>query len=410
MRKIFIFSLFILGIPLFLHASRADDLRSDIKNKESEIKALEAEIKAYQERIDSKESEAKTLKNEISKLESVIQKLNLDIKLTEQKIEASELNLEELDIEIKDKNNSIEERKESLAEIMRAINQTDSTSLLEMVLRSDKFSNFFEDVRTKEELGKSINENLFKLRDLKAELEEKKTDELKIKNDLSDLKGELGDKKSIQVSSKNSKNDLLKETKNQEASFQKLLSEREKKRAEIQDDIDKIELELKKLIDESSLPQSSSGVLAWPVANVKITQGYGKTDFALATDVYRQKSHNGIDFRASVGTPIMAAEEGVIKGVGNADLYCPGGSYGKWILIEHPNKLSSLYAHLSFIKVLIGQNIKRGEIIGYSGNTGYTTGPHLHFTVYDARTVYIKTSKVCGPLPYGGYLNPLLYL
>ena len=117
-----------------------------------------------------------------------------------------------------------------------------------------------------------------------------------------------------------------------------------------------------------------------------------------------------MDLRAAVGTPILSAENGIVKGTGNSDIQCPGGSYGKWVLVEHPNKLSTLYAHLSFIKVSTGQEVKRGEVVGYSGDTGYTTGPHLHFTVYDARTVQIKPSRVCGLLPYGGYLDPIVYL
>jgi len=106
----------------------------------------------------------------------------------------------------------------------------------------------------------------------------------------------------------------------------------------------------------------------------------------------------------------MAAEDGVVKGSGNSDIACPGGSYGKWILIEHQNHLSTVYAHLSVIKVSQGEAVKRGDLIAYSGDTGYTTGPHLHFTVYDARTVQMKSSRVCGILPYGGYLDPILYL
>ena len=89
-------------------------------------------------------------------------------------------------------------------------------------------------------------------------------------------------------------------------------------------------------------------------------------------------------------------------------------SYGKWILIKHPNNLATLYAHLSQISALRGSIITRGDLIGYTGDTGYATGPHLHFTVYDAHTVQFRASNVpgsnCKYLPYGGYLNPLAYL
>ncbi|HEY4508236.1 MAG TPA: M23 family metallopeptidase, partial [Candidatus Paceibacterota bacterium] len=109
---------------------------------------------------------------------------------------------------------------------------------------------------------------------------------------------------------------------------------------------------------------------------------------------------------------------GTVKGAGNTDTVCPGASYGKWVLIEHANGLSTLYAHLSLIKVSEGQEVATGETVGYSGETGYATGPHLHFTVYATQGVRImnRKSAVCGGtyrMPIAdlkAYLNPLKYL
>ena len=133
---------------------------------------------------------------------------------------------------------------------------------------------------------------------------------------------------------------------------------------------------------------------------------------------YAGKGHNGIDIRASNGTEILSAESGTVRGVGDTDEVCRRASYGKWILIDHGNNLTTLYAHLSLVKVLPGQAVSRGELIGYSGNSGYATGPHLHFSVFAHEAVEIGNlkSKVCGrimtlPLsPFNGYLDPLNYL
>jgi len=171
-----------------------------------------------------------------------------------------------------------------------------------------------------------------------------------------------------------------------------------------------IENDLKKQIDFSTLPAFGNRILLNPIDRGVLTQEFGLTNFSKYTDVYGSNGHNGIDLRALVGTPVRSAEGGIVKATGNTDYICPRGSYGRWILIEHPNKLATLYAHLSLVHVSPRQEIARGDIIGYSGNTGYTTGPHLHFTVYDARTVQLRQSRVCGVLPYGGYLNPLNYL
>jgi murein DD-endopeptidase MepM/ murein hydrolase activator NlpD len=114
----------------------------------------------------------------------------------------------------------------------------------------------------------------------------------------------------------------------------------------------------------------------------------------------------------------MAAMSGKIIGISNTDLVPGCYSYGQWIMIKHPNGLSTLYAHLSVESVAVGDTVATGQIIGYSGNTGYTTGPHLHFGVYASDGVQIKkfdTSINCkgATIPvadFKAYLNPLSYL
>jgi murein DD-endopeptidase MepM/ murein hydrolase activator NlpD len=79
-------------------------------------------------------------------------------------------------------------------------------------------------------------------------------------------------------------------------------------------------------------------------------------------------------------------------------------------VINHTNNLTTLYGHFSRLLVQKGDTVTRGQIIGYSGETGFATGPHLHFTVYAQSTFYMGQSKTCGPMPYGGDLNPTGYL
>ena len=85
------------------------------------------------------------------------------------------------------------------------------------------------------------------------------------------------------------------------------------------------------------------------------------------TTAYNGQGHDGVDFGAAIGTPVYAALDGVVEGTGNTDLVCPGASFGKWIFIQHANGLSTMYAHLSLIKVSQGQTVRTGDIIGYTG-------------------------------------------
>jgi len=88
------------------------------------------------------------------------------------------------------------------------------------------------------------------------------------------------------------------------------------------------------------------------------------------------KFHAGLDFSAPSGTPIYATAQGVVKTAGNL-----GNGFGNHVIIYHGYQYTTLYGHMFRIKVRPGQSVKRGEVIGYVGNTGKSTGPHLHYEV-----------------------------
>jgi murein DD-endopeptidase MepM/ murein hydrolase activator NlpD len=95
--------------------------------------------------------------------------------------------------------------------------------------------------------------------------------------------------------------------------------------------------------------------------------------------------HNAVDLGCPVGTPLRAAAPGtvIIASVGGW-----GGGYGNYIVIRHPNGTQTVYGHLSRVGVSVGQTVDRGEAIGATGNTGKSTGPHLHFEVRGARNPF----------------------
>ena len=92
------------------------------------------------------------------------------------------------------------------------------------------------------------------------------------------------------------------------------------------------------------------------------------------------KFHPGLDFSAPQGTPIYATAEGTVQTAGNL-----GNGYGNHIVIQHGYSYSTLYGHMSRIKAKRGQRVKRGEVIGYVGSTGKSTGAHLHYEVFKGR-------------------------
>lgn len=119
-------------------------------------------------------------------------------------------------------------------------------------------------------------------------------------------------------------------------------------------------------VGTKQIPELGSGSLVYPVVGV-LTSNFGP----------RWGSwHNGIDIGAHSGTPILAADSGMVTYRG---WY---GNYGYMVKIDHGNGMVTLYAHLSGFNVQLGDTVQKGAVIGYVGNTGYSTGPHLHFEVH----------------------------
>lgn len=410
--------------------SAVDALRKEIEAKTSEIKELEALAERYRQTIATTEKQANTLKNDIAKINTAIYRLQNEIKSTKKKIERANLEITSLKLQIDETGEDIDLTRRKLREVVRGIAESDSERPLEILLKHSNFSEFF----TKVEAAMTMQDELYRavsdLKELKTNLsEQKSTSEVKVA-ELSKYTSSLKDKQVLQVSVQKERAKLLEETKNEERRYQELLAETERKRQALESEILSYENKIKFTLDPNSIPKTGTGVLGWPVMlgtksyvqcgkNVLtyLTQCFGYTSFAAAGG-YNGKGHNGIDLRADSGTELFAAEAGVVRAVGNTDDGCARASYGRWILVDHPNGLATLYAHLSLAKVSPGQSVTRGQLIGYSGKTGYATGPHLHFTVFAKNAVEIGTlkSKVCGrdmrlPLsPVNGYLNPLSYL
>jgi murein DD-endopeptidase MepM/ murein hydrolase activator NlpD len=107
-----------------------------------------------------------------------------------------------------------------------------------------------------------------------------------------------------------------------------------------------------------------------------ITSGFGQR-FHPIRHVW--KLHSGIDISCSIGTPVLAYQDGTVRNALRPEL---SGGYGNYIIIQHEDDLRTAYAHLDRILVKPFQKVKKNEVIGYSGNTGLSTGPHLHFEMY----------------------------
>ncbi|WP_315307443.1 murein hydrolase activator EnvC family protein [Pseudoramibacter alactolyticus] len=130
---------------------------------------------------------------------------------------------------------------------------------------------------------------------------------------------------------------------------------------------------------------STSSGFKWPVSVKRITSGFGSRK---SPGGIGSTNHQGIDIGAGQGAPIYASASGTVIFAGTS------GGYGNCVMINHGNGVTTLYGHQSRIAVSKGQRVNQGDVIGYVGSTGHSTGPHLHF----------------GIMVNGDYVNPLRYV
>ena len=121
-----------------------------------------------------------------------------------------------------------------------------------------------------------------------------------------------------------------------------------------------------------------------PLRNANLTSGYGMRVHPV---LRKRRAHKGVDLAAPTGTPIYATADGIVS---KAQRF---SSYGLYVSVEHGGQLQTRFAHMSKIAVKSGDTVRKGDIIGYVGSTGRSTGPHLHYEVRIAQ-------KAVNPIPY----------
>lgn len=385
----FLFVFFILTFLFFIlvsdvGADEIRDLQIEIENQQKYIQELEKQKKLYQEKIDLKSKEALTLKNQISIINDEITKTTLEIKEKEARIKENELSIANIQFKIKEQEEETIKQKKLIAELLNLIYRYDNKSHLEILFLNSSISDFFNQLRYLNNIQNKLQENIQKIKLIKEGLE---LQENKLRDKIEEaqqLKDELTQQKSILDTKKAGKKNLLRETQEAEWKFQSLLAEAIKEQKKAEQEIIRIEQEIRAKLTEQEIEKNleeGTGpmIFTWPVPKNKITAYFHDPDYP-----YKKwlGEHSGIDIRAEQGTPIRAAASGYVGRAKNAGM---GYSY---IMLIHDNGFATVYGHVSQIAVQEEMYVKRGDIIGKTGGMPgtpgagrFSTGPHLHFEV-----------------------------
>ncbi len=396
-----------------------NELKTKINEKATILEAIEAQKAAIQQNLEEVEGSARTLSQEVKSIDTNIRQLDLTIQSNEVLIEKLGLELEFLGDEIPRIEDSIKNAKLTIKKLFVELQERERENLLVMFLRNQSLSESVGELQTLTALNNRLTIQIEEFRTLQEALANRINETSRTKSRAQVEITNLASRQVIAAEVKSEKERLLEATRSQEELYLRQLEQLKALQAEISKEIDAIETELRRTIDKNLLPLPRPGVLLWPVGGGRLTQEYGYTTFAARN--YGSKFHNGADIGAPIGTEVYASEKGIVINVGNQDAYrgCYRAGYGRFIVVKHENGLTTLYAHLSRQIVKVGDEVERGEVIGYVGRTGWATGPHLHFTVFATQTITpargnlpegTVQSRSCGPMPVGGDMNPLQYL
>ncbi len=389
------------------------DLEAKIREKSEALDKINRELASTNQNLKSAQEQKNSLQRELQQLQSNINQLDLNIQadqLTGQKLS---LEIESLNYDIRDIQFTVSDKTKAIGQLLRELQKSSSKDVLTIFLSNSSLADSVLETQSLRNVRSQLAIDIENLNSLEKQMSGKLSDVSSKKSEIQTHQKNLANRKLIVEDQKEDRKVILTETKSKEAVYAKQVDELKAQQETMSDEIAKIEEQLRLSFDISLLPLKRPGVFAWPIQMTnaggrgQITQHYGEV-----SKLYRGRPHNGLDIGAPVGTPVMAAEDGVVIAVDNNDRSRTSKyQYGKYILIKHPNNLATLYAHLSSQAVQKGAQVKRGDVIGYVGATGYATGPHLHFGAYWAASIQMKpVPPAAGLVPIGVVVKPEDYL
>ena len=342
-----------------------------------------ASYKDQKENIEGKLDDAEDEKNkvtsqkkdalaEIEELDDSIMQYEKEIDDLEDEIAKTENNIRTKTKEIEALQKELEEKQELLKNRLVAIYEEGQITFLDVLLSSDNIWDYLAMEVRMREMAEADNKQMDEIEEQSKNLEKAKKELEKSKSDLDSTKKDVISKEnSLKVAkvSKQAKVDTL------TAEEKKIQKQMDEYKAEIS--------RLEKLIREQANKASGvysgsfAGTLGWPLSNKSsgynvITSTFGPRNSPVAG---ASSNHRGIDIAVGIGTPVYASADGYVLQATSSS------ARGNFVLLKHASDLYTRYQHLSRYTVSTGQYVKRGNIIGYSGNTGIGSGAHLHFEI-----------------------------
>lgn len=362
------------------------ETKYELENRIDDIEAQKAEI----------EKNLQALENDAEKQEEYQSKLSEQISLSQQKIDALQEKISVVNIEISESESSIASKQkeidasiEKFKQRLRVLYISGNESMLSIIFSSNDFYDMIASVdmvkRVTEHDKKMVEDLTAQKKELEAQQKVLNSQKTELDASKSEFASEQQALSNDYTKSQEYLDELAAEKANYEANYQQLMAQRAEIEAQIEEIVRKAAEEAERRRQEAASSGNSyigpvlidyvGGNYIWPVPGYyAITSYYGWRELYGYQDF-----HTGIDMSGGgiYGAPIVAANDGVVT------VSSTHSSYGYYIMVDHGGGSFTLYAHCSQLLVSEGQTVTQGQTIAYVGSTGNSTGPHLHFEIWE---------------------------
>jgi len=362
-----IISIAVLSAFLFTCVVTDTQAASDpLAEYQEQQKKLKDEMDAKRKEIAAQNARQKSLLNDISDLDAQLNRMESDIDAANIQLQVAQNQIADANVQIEEAQARLEERQGTMEGRLRDIYMNGDITLLDVLFQSDSYADFLTMYDMAERVMSQDVELLTEIKTDKALIEEKKQLVEDRYNQLWVIRQSKEESTNKLEGLQSQKSVLLDESKAQKAELEKAYKDMEKASSDIANQIRKIQ-------EANKSTLTFSGIFQWPVpGHTTVTSDYGMRMHPI---LKVNKMHTGIDIAAPNGTPICAVADGTVISV------CWNNAYGNMLIIDNGSGVCTLYAHMSKFGTSEGKYVLAGDVIGYVGSTGWSTGNHLHFEV-----------------------------
>lgn len=381
-------------LPVPIEAASSADIQKEIDELQKKNAAYQKEIDAIRGQYNANYSDMEDIVAQKNSIDQEITLLNNKIDTTNREISAYSQLIADTQDELDRAQTILNELSRNNRLRVRAMEEDGTLTYWEVVFKANSFTDLLDRINMIEEINAADHRRMQEMRVASDIVNAAQLNMAAEKSALEETRSQLSRDETALEEKRIESDNVLRDLEQKQEEFQILLDQSEELQEELMQEIAAKEKDLKdakydeylaKLAAQGTNPPSDA---SWttPVSGFIITSPFGmRVHPVLGT----QRMHNGIDMACAQGTPIYATRAGTVT----VASYQAGGA-GNYVSINHLDGFSSIYMHMTHYVVSVGQTVSQGQLIGYVGSTGLSTGPHLHFGVSYA----------------GTYVNPMAYI